>query len=301
MNFKQWAGFLALTLIWGASFMWIKIAVRETGPLTIVTLRLVFALVILAGFLLVQKSKIPRSRRLWGILLIQGLMSTAIPWILITWAEKYIDSAVATVLNATVPMFTIVMAHYFLHDDRMTVGRVAGLLVGFAGVAVLMQEELFGGDNHGGIRNMVLLGNLAMLVASVFYAASNVYARAKLRGMSPVFQAFYTMLVADAVMWLVAPTIEAPFTLPTLGMTWLAITWLGVLGAGLSYLIFYYLLHSIGPTRISVVTYTIPVVGVTLGVVFLNETLDWSLIVGMGLIVSGVWCVNHVGKRKEPK
>lgn len=301
MNFKQWAGFLALTLIWGASFMWIKIAVRETGPLTIVTLRLVFALLTLVGFLLFQKSKVPRSWRLWGILLVQGLMSTAIPWIMITWAEKYIDSAVATVLNATVPMFTIVMAHYFLHDDRMTVGRVAGLLVGFAGVAVLMQEELFAGDKHGGLRNMVLLGHVAMLVASVFYAASNVYARAKLRGMSPVFQAFYTMLVADAVMWLVAPTIEAPFTLPTLGMTWLAIAWLGVLGAGLSYLIFYYLLHSIGPTRISVVTYTIPVVGVTLGVVFLNETLDWSLIVGMGLIVSGVWCVNQRGKRKEPK
>jgi drug/metabolite transporter (DMT)-like permease len=281
--------------------MWIKIAVRETGPLTIVTLRLVFALLTLAGFLVVQKTKLPRSRRLWGILLLQGLMSTAIPWILITWAEKYIDSAVATVLNATVPMFTIVLAHFFLHDDRMTVGRVSGLLVGFAGVGVLMYKDLFAGDTHDGLRNMVLLGNLALLVSSLFYAASNVYARAKLRGLSPVFQAFYTMLVADAVMWLVAPTVEAPFTLPTLGLTWLAIAWLGVLGAGLSYLIFYYLLHSIGPTRISVVTYTIPVVGVTLGVVFLGETLDWSLILGMGLIVSGVWFVNRGGKRQEPE
>ena len=301
MNFKQWAGFLALTLVWGSSFLWIKIAVRETGPLTIVTLRLVFALLTLIGFLVVQKSKVPRSRRLWGILLLQGLMSTAIPWILITWAEKFIDSAVAVVLNATVPMFTIVCAHFFLHDDRMTIGRVAGLLVGFAGVAVLMHKDLFAGDTDSGTRNMVLLGNLAMLLASMFYAVSNVYARAKLRGMSPVFQAFYTMLLAEAVMWMVAPVVEAPFTLPTLGLTWLAIAWLGVLGAGLSYLVFYYLLHSIGPTRISVVTYTIPVVGVTLGVVFLDEKLDWSLIAGMMLIVSGVWCVNQGRKRKEPK
>jgi drug/metabolite transporter (DMT)-like permease len=299
MNLRQWAGFLSLTLIWGASFLWIKIAVQETGPLTIVTLRLVFALVTLAGFLLAGRTRVPRSARLWGVLLLQGLMSTAIPWILITWAEKYIDSAVATVLNATVPLFTIICAHHFLHDDRMTVGRVVGLLTGFAGVAVLMQKGLFAGETPEGTRNMVVLGNLAMLLSSAFYAVSNVYGRAKLRGLSPVFQSFYTMLAADAVMWIVAPTVEAPFTLPTLGLTWLAIAWLGVLGAGLSYLIFYYLLHSIGPTRISVVTYTIPVVGVTLGVVFLGERLDWPLVVGMLLIVSGVWGVNQSGNRKE--
>jgi drug/metabolite transporter (DMT)-like permease len=301
MNFKQWAGFLALTLIWGSSFLWIKIAVRETGPLTIVTLRLVFALVTMAGFLLFQKTKAPRRPRLWGVLLLQGLMSTALPWIVITWAEKYIDSAVATVLNATVPMFTIVCAHIFLHDDRITTGRIGGLLVGFAGVAVLMHKDLLSGGGQDGTRHMVLLGNLAMLLSSLFYAVSNVYARAKLRGLSPVFQAFYTMLMADAVMWIVAPAIEAPFSLPTLGLTWFAIAWLGVLGAGLSYLIFYYLLHSIGPTRISVVTYTIPVVGVTLGVVFLGERLDWSLIAGLVLIVSGVWGVNRKTRpaRKE--
>jgi drug/metabolite transporter (DMT)-like permease len=104
-----------------------------------------------------------------------------------------------------------------------------------------------------------------------------------------IVQAFYTMLLADAVMWIVTPVVEAPFTLPTLGLTWLAITWLGVLGAGISYLIFYYLLHTIGPTRISMVTYTIPVVGVVLGVLFLGERLDWPLLAGTVLIVAGVW------------
>ena len=292
MNTRQWTGFLALTLIWGSSFLWIKVAVRETGPLTIVAIRLVFALIALVGFLIVKKPGVPRGARMWGVLFVQGMISTAIPWVLITWAEQYIESAVATVLNATVPMFTIVMAHLFLHDDRITPRRFGGLLVGLAGVLVLVHEDIAGGFGIGSgsaAGRMILLGVGAMLLSSVFYAASNVYARAKLRGVPPVVQAFYTMLLADAVMWIVAPSVEVPFTLPVLGLTWLAIAWLGVLGAGISYLIFYYLLHTIGPTRISMVTYTIPVVGVTLGVVFLHEQLDWSIVAGTVLIVSGVW------------
>lgn len=295
MNFKQWAGFLSLTLVWGSSFLWIKVAVQETGPLTVVTVRLAFALLTLAGFLMARRPGLPRGGRMWGVLCLQGLMSTAIPWILITWAEQYIESAVATVLNATVPMFTIVMAHRFLHDDRLTARRALGMLVGFLGVAVLVHEDFTagGGAEGGRLLSRVLLGNAAMLLSSAFYGASNVYARAKLRGVPSIVQAFYTMLMADAVMWIVAPMVEVPFTLPVKGLTWLAIAWLGVLGAGISYLIFYYLLHAIGPTRVSVVTYTIPVVGVTLGVVFLHERLDWSLVVGTVLIVSGVWGVNR--------
>jgi drug/metabolite transporter (DMT)-like permease len=291
MNVKQWTGFLALTVIWGSSFLWIKVAVQEVGPLTVVTIRLAFALLVLLGFLIARRPGLPRGRRMWGVLLLQGLMSTAIPWILITWAEQYIDSAVATVLNGTVPMFTIVIAHSFIHDDRMTSRRVVGLLVGFAGVLVLVHKDFAAGVGSGGnaTRNLVLLGNGAMLVSSAFYAVSNVYARAKLRGVPSIVQAFYTMLLADAVMWIVTPVVECPFTLPAHGVTWIAIAWLGVLGAGISYLIFYYLLHTIGPTPISMVTYTIPVVGVTLGVVFLNERLDWSLVAGTVLIVAGVW------------
>ena len=286
MNAKQLLGFVALTVVWGSSFLWIKLAVREVGPLTVVTIRLVFALLVLLAFLIVRRPAVPRGARMWTVLLAQGLMSTALPWILITWAEQYIDSAVATVLNATVPMFTIVIAHIFLHDDRITSRRFMGLVVGFAGVLLLVRGNIPTGFGGGGL---VLLGNLAMLLSSAFYAVSNVFARAKLRGVPSIVQAFYTMLLADAVMWIVTPVVEAPFTLPTLGLTWIAIAWLGVLGAGISYVIFYYLLHTIGPTRISMVTYTIPVVGVTLGVVFLNERLDWSLVAGTVLIVSGVW------------
>jgi drug/metabolite transporter (DMT)-like permease len=252
------------------------------------------ALIALLAFLAIQKPGVPRGKRLWGVLLLQGLLSTAMPWILITWAEQYIDSALATVLNATVPLFTIGVAHIFLSDDRMTARRVAGLLIGFAGVVVLVHKDLMAGwSATSGARNLVLLGQGAMLLSSAFYGVSNVYARVKLRGVAPIVQAFYTMLLADAVMWIVTPAIERPFTLPVEPITWVAIGWLGVLGAGVCYVIFYHLLHSIGPTRVAMVTYTIPVVGVTLGVVLLKENLDWPLVVGTILIVSGVWGVNR--------
>ena len=130
-----------------------------------------------------------------------------------------------------------------------------------------------------------------MLLAAFLYALSNVYARARFRGVTPIFQAFYSMLVASVLVWGLVPVIEPGFTLPLRPSTWIAIAWLGVFGAGISYLIFYYLLHQIGPTRVATVTYTIPVVGVTLGVVFLGEALTWELIVGTLLIVSGVWGV----------
>lgn len=294
MNAKQWSAFIFLTFIWGASFLWIKIAVQEVSPLTVVTLRLFMALLALIVFLVIKKPGVPHGWRLWGVLMLQGLLSTAIPWLLITWAEKSIDSALATVLNATVPLFTIVIAHFFLTDDRVTSRRIVGLLIGLVGVFVLVHEELIASwSTEEGVVSLALLGQGAMLLASASYGISNVYARVKLRGTAPIVQAFYTMLLADAVMWIVTPVIEPGFTLPKKTLTWVAITWLGMLGAGVCYLVFYHLLHSIGPTRVAMVTYTVPVVGVTLGVVFLDEKLDWAMVIGTILIVSGVWHVNR--------
>jgi drug/metabolite transporter (DMT)-like permease len=253
----------------------------------------VFALAVLAGVLIHQRQGVPRTARLWGQLVLQGMMSTALPWILITWAERYIESAMATVLNGTVPLFTIVVAHHALSDDKMTRRRIGGLLVGFFGVLVLVHTDLrVLGAGDTAVR-MVVLGQLAMLASSFFYGVSNVYARAKFRGMSPVFQSFYTMLAAAAIMWMVTPVVEAPLALPKLPLTWTAIAWLGLLGAGVSYLMFYHLLHQIGPTRMATVTYTIPVVGVTLGVLFLDEALTWELVAGTILIVSGVVSVTR--------
>jgi drug/metabolite transporter (DMT)-like permease len=159
-------------------------------------------------------------------------------------------------------------------------------------VVVLVSGDLQLGGGDDGSR-MKLFGQGAMLVSSFLYGISNVYARAKFRDTPPVYLAFYTLLICGALMWMVTPVVESPFELPGKSITWVAIAWLGMLGAGLSYLLFYKLLRQIGPTRVATVTYTIPVVGVTLGVVFLDEALTWRLIAGTILIVSGVWGVTR--------
>lgn len=294
MKIKEWMTFLALTFIWGASFLWIKIAVAEIDPFSLVAFRLTLGILGLVVFFPFKKPPIPREFRVWVSLAALGLLSSAIPWVLISWAETSIDSALAGVLNGTVPLFTILIAHFFLHDDRMTFSKVAGLLLGFAGVVVLTQRDGGLADvfSDGGI-NRNLLGQGAMLLAAVSYAVSGVHARRNLRQVSTLVQAFFSMVFALVVILCVIPLMGGTLAVPARADTWVALIWLGVLGAGIASFIFYYLLHAVGPTRASLVTYTLPVVSVTLGVMVLKESLDWWLLAGTLLIVSGVWVVNR--------
>jgi drug/metabolite transporter (DMT)-like permease len=216
-----------------------------------------------------------------------GIIQTALPFLLITWGQQFIDSAVAAILNSTVPLFTMLLAHWYLQDDRLTLQRVIALLIGFFGVVVLLVRDLDGGTQSS------LLGQAAVLVAAICYAFSAVFARRNAKGVSPIVQAFVPLLVADALMWALVPLFESPLVLPSLPISWLAILWLGLIGSCIAYLLYYYLLHAIGPTRTTMVTYTFPVVGVALGVIFLNETLDINLLLGAVLVVTSIVIVNR--------
>lgn len=287
MKGRDWVMFWTLGLIWGSSFLWIKIALQEIGPFTLVGWRLLIGVLTLGIAVLLRRPTFPRQRRVLGMLALLGLTNTALPFVLISWGEQTIDSAVASVLNGTVPLFAMVFAHFALEDDRMTRARVLGLLVGFAGVVILLSGELVGsGFGQAG------LGQLAVLLAAILYAASGVFARKNLRDVSPMVQAFLPLVVADAFIWFGAVAIEAPDLVPAARSTWLAVTWLGVLGSGIAYLILFQLLHRIGPTRTSMVTYVFPLVGLVLGVVFLQEALTLPLAFGTGMIVAGILVVN---------
>lgn len=288
MKLKDWLAFLALGLAWGSSFLWIKIAVQEIGPFTLVALRLLFGVIGLLAVVAYNRPRWPAARRLWWVLIVLGLTNTAVPFVLISWGELYIDSAVAAVLNSTVPLFTMLIAHVFLSDDRITVPRIVGLLVGFGGVIVLLSRDL---DFQSGLSGGVL-GQGAVLLAALFYAGSGVYARRNTQGLSPIVQALVPLVVADSAIWLAVPLTESPFTLPQIPLTWIAILWLGLIGSCLAYLLYYYLLHSVGPTRTTLVTYIFPLVGVALGVIFLNEVLDWHLFVGGTMVVGSIAVVN---------
>jgi drug/metabolite transporter (DMT)-like permease len=194
----------------------------------------------------------------------------------------------AAILNSTTPLFTILIAPIFLAEERLTWGRGLGLLTGFAGVVVLMSDQLEGGfGTHQ-------WGMLLMLGGTLAYAIGAVYARRRTQGLTVEVQAAGQAVFAGLILAVAAPLIEPPFRLPQLGLTWVALVWLGIIGTCVGTLLFYSLLHSVGPTRTTLVTYLFPLVGVILGVLFLREPVGWRLFVGGGLIVSGVAAVNSV-------
>jgi drug/metabolite transporter (DMT)-like permease len=279
--------FIALGLIWGSSFLWIKIAVQEIDPFTLVGWRLLFGALGMLVVLFVRRPEFPRGRSAWLAMGVMGIINTALPFTLISWGEQTIDSAVASILNSTVPLFTLLIAHYFLHDERFTLQRVIGLVVGFLGILALLGRDLRPGGLHAGA-----LGQAAVLLAAVSYASASVFGRRTMRDVSPLVQAFVPMVAADAVVWSLATQAGTPGRLPALPITWLALLWLGLLGSCAAYLLYFNLLHSVGATRTTMVTYVFPVVGVALGVVFLGETADWHLLAGALLVVASIIIVN---------
>jgi drug/metabolite transporter (DMT)-like permease len=283
---KHWLVFIVLGLIWSSSFLWIKIGVQEIGPMALTAFRMLFGAVtaVLIGFY--QKVQWPRDAKSWRDFAILGPASLAIPIFFISWGEQTIDSAVASILNATVPLFTIFIAHFFLHDDKMTTQKILGLLIGFAGVVVLMSEDMTSGAQSS------ILGQGAVILASLFYAGSGVFARRVTRHMDGTVRGALPLVTAALFMWAIGPWAEKPFEFPSLPLTWTAILWLGVLGSGVAVLMLYYLIHEIGPTRTSMVTYLFPVGGVILGVMFLNEHLSWQLVAGTILIILSLVVVN---------
>jgi drug/metabolite transporter (DMT)-like permease len=272
--------------------MWIKIAVQEVGPITLVAFRTLFGLLFGIVVIFVQRISWPRTSKEWIPLLVLGVANIAIPFFLISWGEKSIDSAVASILNATTPLFTILIAHFLLHDDKITAPKVLGLLMGFAGVVILMSKDI--SASLGSV-----LGQLAIVLASAFYAGGAVYARRTTHDLPGIMRSAGPLLPATILMWLTMFVVESPVTFPRLGITWIALLFLGVLGSGFAFVLSYYLLHEIGPTRTSMVTYLFPLGGVLLGVVFLNEQLSWQLVAGAVLIVLSLIVANMQPQKQE--
>jgi drug/metabolite transporter (DMT)-like permease len=142
MKTKDWLVFLGLSLAWGSSFLWIKIAVQEIGPFTLVALRLLFGILGLLIVVAIRKPEWPKDPKIWRVLAVLGMINTAIPFTLISWGEVYIDSSVASILNSSVPLFTVLIAHFFLDDDKLTWTKGLGLPIGFIGVVLLVGRDL---------------------------------------------------------------------------------------------------------------------------------------------------------------
>lgn len=284
MSAKDWFKFIFLGLVWGSSFLFIKLAVAEVSPFVLVMFRTGFAFL---GLLVISIFLKPKffAKDLWKYLVL-GLFNVALPFLMISWAETHISSGMAAILNSTVPLFTIILAPLFLAEEKFTVQTLAGLVIGFGGVVILASNELSGSDSLGG------LGILGMLVAATFYAGSGIFARIMTRGMLPKSQAVGQMGFAFAFILPTALIFDSPLHLPSLPLTITSLLWLGIMGSCVSTLVWFSLLNSVGPTRTSMTTYMFPLVGVLLGWVFLQEIPDWRLVVGGILVIAAVVIVN---------
>ena len=288
----DWALFVLLGFMWGSSYLFIKIGVDEgLPPLTLVMLRLVFGAALLAGVVAIAREPLPRDPRTIGHLVVMAVLNIVAPFTLITYGEQTVDSSLASILNATVPLFTIVLAALVLHDEPITVNRIVGLAVGFAGVLLLTSRDGIGGGAG--------FGEVALILSAVSYAAGNVYARRNVRGLRPMTTAVCQVGLALAITTVLAFVFEDPLGTPVTPTAFLAIVWLGLLGSGMAYLLFFRMLARWGSTRSSLVAYLLPIWGIVLGVIVLNETVDELVLAGTALVIGGVALVSaRYGSRR---
>lgn len=277
------AVFLLLGLIWGSSFLWIKIALQEIGPATLVALRMSLGALGFLLFLPFIGERLPRQWREWLPLAVLGLINTGLPIFLISWGELYVDSGTAAVLNSLVPLFSLIIAGLWLRTEPVTALRVSGLILGFGGAAVLASRELALDADPMGV-----IGALAVVAAAASYAFGASYARHRITRTHRYVVAGGSLIFAALYLWVLAIVSEWPLEVPTQPDGIIAVLWLGLLGSFVAYLCFFFLIHHLGATLATMVTYLFPVVGVGLGTIFLGELLDPRMIVGTILVLAGI-------------
>ncbi len=285
---NDWLMLACLTVLWGSAFMLNEIALASYPPAVLVGGRLLIATVVLVAFALARGSAVPRG--LWIPMGIMAVLGNYLPFQLVAWGQQHIDSSLAGVLMAGTPVFVLVLAHFFLPGNRLTLFKSAGVLLGLVGVLFVIGPNSIGGLGDGA----ALLGALAVLLATLSYACNGVYAgrlpETDPLGLAVGMSLISTMLcvpqLATSVNDIVSPTPQAA----------LALLALGVLASGIATIIYFKLVRGPGPAFVSQVAYFMPVWAVFAGAVFLGENIQTSVYIGLGLILSGI-AVSEGGPR----
>jgi len=280
MTGAAWLMLLGLSCFWGSSFFWTEIALQGLPVLAIVALRLALAAVVLWLVVWLSGARVPREPRIWGAYLVMGLLNSVIPFSLIVWGQTDITSSLASILIATTPVFTVVIAALFLNDEPATGAKIAGVIIGFLGVVVMIGPDAF--NNHG----KSVLAQLAIVLAGVSYATATVFGRRfHSLGLSPNVSAACQVSVSTIFI--------LPFAYFTGGfdnasaappIVWVAILSLAVLSTAVAYILFFRILATAGATNAMLVTFLTPVTAILLGTLILHETLNFYEILGMLLI-----------------
>jgi drug/metabolite transporter (DMT)-like permease len=286
MSGSDWALLFLLSVIWGGSFLFNKLAVNELPPLTVAFSRVFGGAIWLYLIAKIMRQSMPRTRAAWLALAGMGLLNNVIPFSLILWSQQYISSGLTAILNATTPLFTVLIAHFFTTDERFTPGRIAGVLIGFSGVVLMIGPDLIGdlGNN--------VVAQIVMLLVGIFYAVSGIYGR-RFHNIPPVITATGQMTSASIMLLPLVLIVDRPWTLPMPSNTALAALFLlGALCTTAAYLIFFRILRRAGATNLMLVTLLIPVSAILLGSLVLGEQLAWRHFAGMAIIAIGLAAID---------
>lgn len=299
MDGRSWAGIAVLGAVWGSSFFFFEVALETLGPVTVAFARVAIAALVLFGLLRIARLALPTDWRSWRALAVMGILNNAIPFTLIAWAQVAIEGGLASILNATTPIFSVVLAVFVARQEALTAKRLAGVLLGFGGVVVLIGP---GALSSLGVsvfsQSLVLLGALS-------YASAAIYARRHLVAHPPLVTSFAQVATAAAVLLPLAFAIERPWEASPTIATWGALLAIGTLGTAFAYPLYFFLLRRTGATNLMLVTLINPVTALLLGIVVLGETPGWTAFAGMALIFAGLATIDgrlvDYGLRRRPR
>lgn len=275
---------LALSILWGGSFFFVEVLINYFGPLTIVALRVGLAAVGLWAIILALRLTLPATARAWTALLIMGVINNAIPFCLIAWGQTQISSGLASIFNATTPFFTVLVAGAFLVDEKITPGKLIGVLIGIVGTIVLIGPGVL-----KGVTNSVL-GQLAVMGAAISYAFAGAFARRFTAwGISPLIVATGQVTTAAIIMVPLALMVEQPWHITALPKeAFGAVLGLSLFSTVVAYILYFRLIASAGATNAALVTFLIPISAILLGVTFLQEQFTLLQALGMSLVGLGL-------------
>lgn len=284
----EWTMLLTLSVLWGGSFFFVGVAVSELPTLSIVVLRVGLAALTLWAIVLLMGRPVPKGRAIWAAFFGMGLLNNVVPFGLIVWGQQTIASGLASILNATTPLFTVVIAGLLLSDERMSPLKLIGVIIGFIGVTVMI-----GLDALSGLASQVW-AQIAILGAALSYAFAGVYGRRfKRLGVDPIVTAAGQVTASTIVLMPAALLVDRPWALamPS-GTTWAAMVALAVLSTALAYILYFQVLQRAGATNLLLVTFLIPISAILLGSLLLGERLTWVHVLGMTLIGLGLAAID---------
>jgi drug/metabolite transporter (DMT)-like permease len=285
MQPRDWLLLVSLSVLWGGSFFFVAVALSGFGPFTVVLGRVGLAALALIVFLRLRGGHLPASWRDWRALAVMGLLNNAVPFTLISYAQLQLESGLAAILNATTPLFTVLLAHFLTRDEKMTSLKLLGIAFGLAGVVVLMGPDAVGSFDPGNT------AQLASLAAALSYAAAGIYGK-RLKHLPNASAAAGMLAAATLIMFPIAMAMEGPVDITAATTAVAAIAGLALLSTSLAYVIYFRLLASVGATNLLLVTFLIPPSAILLGALFLGERLGLGAFAGLVLIFTGLVAVD---------